>query len=109
VPASILPDHHRANLVGAAPENEEAQRYKDVCACVEETIEERIQFQVFDRRRGIPGAGRHMMPLEHLTEDNAVKKTRQGPGQTEYQLPRETFCRWWTTPCSIAADVFRRN
>lgn len=74
-------------LVGYAPEPNQTDQHENVGTGVKQTIEHRIQLQVFNCQMGIdsfyrkPPACGHVVPLEELMQDNAVKKTTNS--QTE--------------------------
>lgn len=57
-----------------APQNDQAQHDENVCAHMEEAVKERIQSQVFQAVRWKACAAQHVMPLQHLMQNDAVEE-----------------------------------
>src|SRR5215218_4325250 len=64
---------------GGSPKKDQSGYHEDVCARVEEAVQERVELQVLNRVWRVPSASHHMMPLEDLLEHDAVEE----PAKTE--------------------------
>jgi hypothetical protein len=57
-----------------APQHDQAQHDEDVCGHMEDAVEERIQSEIFEAVGGKACAAQHVMPLQHLMQNDAVEE-----------------------------------
>ena len=57
-----------------APQDEEAQHDENIRSHVKEAVPQRIDLKVLDAGGRIPGTGEHMVPLQHLMQDDPVEE-----------------------------------
>ncbi|HUQ76790.1 MAG TPA: hypothetical protein VM183_18875 [Burkholderiales bacterium] len=65
------------HAVRMAPKDRQPEHHEQVRAGMKETVEERIELEISDAVRGVTRARHHVMPLQHLVQDDAVEKTAQ--------------------------------
>ena len=82
--------------MGMAPKNHQACSNEDIRARMEKTIEQGVDPQVLDGVWGEASACHHVMPLQDLVQDDAVKEAAE-PKAEKY--PR----RCWKVPLLLLA------
>ncbi len=71
------------------PQYDEPEQDEDVGAGMEEAVPERIDFEVEDTVGRVAGAGEHVMPLEHLMQDDPVEEAAQAEPEEDTAGRRE--------------------
>jgi hypothetical protein len=61
----------------ALPQNDKTGQHKDVCARMENTVPQRIHFEIVNTVGRVSSARKHVMPLKQLMKNNPVEKTSQ--------------------------------
>ena len=59
------------------PQDEEAKHNEKIRAHIKEAVLQGIDLQVMDIGGGISGTGKHVVPLQHLMQQNPIKKSSQ--------------------------------
>lgn len=76
--------------VRRAPEQHEPEQYEDVGGRVEQAVPAGIDLKVADAVGRIPGARQHVMPLEHLMEDDPIEESSEAQSEEDAGRDRKS-------------------
>jgi hypothetical protein len=79
------------HFAGRSPQNDEAEGSEDIGAHMENTVPENVDFQIAHRIGRVAGAGQHVVPLQYLVQNDAIKEAAQTQAEKDTNRDRESL------------------